>query len=451
MEYLDRSFWYLHTATTPQHIGCLGLLSGRPDFRALLRRFAHILELFPRLRDRVSQKHSKHLRGLSWEVMPGFDLQDQVTYVYSPQIKTQQDLLAVSADIFAAGLKLDHPLWSFTIISNEPQSGPLPGDKLESHSAFLIVLHHSLTDGLGGLRILTELCTHESDADIHPHTHKERVRSQPLPRAKEHHGWSSTKKLIKDFTRKNGETALHGTNSARRDITVFDLPLDQLRKARLRAGGSLNDLLLAIIAEGARRFDRFFGLSPSGYRAIVPVNLRERDDSHSLGNHLTAVGIPLPINQEAPLATVSEISDYIRRLKELGGVGAYARFAKSIAMLPKWLQRQAGEALGKRSTFICTNVPWTSSPLYLAGAQLQSTYALPALLRTQGTGFAFMSYANKLCIGMVSDPAIINSPELLNQFLQSAAHDMIDYQPRKLVVKERRRGSARSTAKAAPH
>ena len=78
-----------------------------------------------------------------WRADAGLDLDYHVRSVALPEPASVRDLLDLAATLCATPFDRSRPLWEFTVISG------LAG----GHAALLQKLHHTITDGVGGLKL----------------------------------------------------------------------------------------------------------------------------------------------------------------------------------------------------------------------------------------------------------------------------------------------------------
>ena len=89
-------------------------------------------------------------------------------------------------------------------------------------------------------------------------------------------------------------------------------------------GGTVNDVLLTVVAGALGQWLRSRGISTEGLemRALVPVSVRAQDEHGTMGNRLTAMRGPLPVYIQDPvarLAVVSRAMDDLKRSKQAVG------------------------------------------------------------------------------------------------------------------------------------
>ena len=151
---------------------------------------------------------------------------------------------------------------------------------------------------------------------------------------------------------------------------------EDIQFVRRRLGGTVNDVVLAVVAGAVRRFFKHVRLTdPDGieFRVMAPVSMREARERGALGNRVSAWFVPLPIGERDPLVRYARVlettADLKRRHEALG--------AETITQVVEWLG-SAPIALGARLLersqppfhMVVTNVPGPRIALYLLGARM---------------------------------------------------------------------------------
>ena len=80
-----------------------------------------------------------------WVVDRDFDLSYHVRWIAAPEPKTLDTVLEYARQSAMSGLDRDRPLWTFTVLE------ALDGGQ----AAVVVKLHHVLTDGMGGIALLS--------------------------------------------------------------------------------------------------------------------------------------------------------------------------------------------------------------------------------------------------------------------------------------------------------
>ncbi|MBA3280599.1 MAG: hypothetical protein H0U29_00035, partial [Acidimicrobiia bacterium] len=130
----------------------LTLFDRSPDHDRLRRRLWRATRVVPRLRRRVVA--GPGLLTPSWEDDPAFDLDQHVRRVTLPDGSTDADARALAVELAGRPFDRDRPLWEFTIIDGLP----------DGRAAMVQKMHHTITDGEGGIRMSLEFIDLERDA-----------------------------------------------------------------------------------------------------------------------------------------------------------------------------------------------------------------------------------------------------------------------------------------------
>lgn len=451
---IDLNFINLDTTVTRQVIGCLGLLKSKPDPGLFVPLLVEAVKRFSRLSTTPAVVRELRSR-LEWVQSRQFSLADHVIVDRTP-VGDRNDLLQKAATYYQAeldsygppnrdphasnnqkqhpngGRSADVPKWRFVIFENE------------SSPAFLYLTHHSITDGLGGLELISAVTTGSPANPIAyvfqtpstQHAQTDVPSSSPnlgSTAARGRGGTVATSdiratwRLLKELTAPRQLTPINGNNSDRRAIGEICLPIDQLKPTKDRYKLTWNDLFLSIFTRGMARYFKASGvpdISNMELKIIVPVNTRPRSCKNELGNHITGVGLTLPLEAESVEAHLQAISEKSMAVKRSRAVGAYAGIARAISYLPLRIQPPICRYLALRTTCICTNVPYVAQPRFFGGAQITELHGLPALMPGHGVGVSFLTYNRMLQLTVVSDPAIVQNPAAIIDCIKQALNEL---------------------------
>jgi WS/DGAT/MGAT family acyltransferase len=185
------------------------------------------------------------------------------------------------------------------------------------------------------------------------------------------------------------------------------LDLAGIKDIKTRQGGTINDVVLALVAGAMRRFLQGRGEQVDGirFRAMVPVSVRATAERGHLGNRVSFLMTPLPIAERDATRRLQTVIDTTQTLKDSkqrrGGelleevsdrvsTGLFAQVARLGAQTPSY-------------NMVVTNVPGPPFPVYLLDAQLREVYPLVPLFRNQALGIALFSYDGGLYWGFNAD------------------------------------------------
>jgi WS/DGAT/MGAT family acyltransferase len=186
--------------------------------------------------------------------------------------------------------------------------------------------------------------------------------------------------------------------------------LDDYKRIRKSHGGTVNDVVLAVVA-GAMRIwllTRGESVVPSTtVRAMVPVSVRSEGQTGALGNRVSSYFVDLPVGEPSPVMRLHQVSYAMKGHKESGqSVGADA-LVRATGFAPPTIHSAAarlGAGLSRRLfNVVVTNVPGPQFPLYAAGARMIDCYPVVPLAKGQAVTIGLTSYNGGVYYGMNCD------------------------------------------------
>jgi WS/DGAT/MGAT family acyltransferase len=185
-------------------------------------------------------------------------------------------------------------------------------------------------------------------------------------------------------------------------------------------GGTVNDVVLAVVAGALQRWLRSRGVRTEGLelRGLVPVSIRARDEHHQLGNRLAAMRAPLPVYVEDPVARLRVVRRAMDGLKESKQAVGAEVLAGMQALAPPTILAQASRLNFSTRLFnlLVTNVPGPQFPLYVLGRQLRDLFPVAFLPKNHALAVAIMSYDGGMDFGLLAD---YDAMPDLNEFAQA--------------------------------
>ena len=134
----------------------VAIFDGVPDWQRLRRRIERTTRIIPRFRQRVVSPPLR-LGPPRWTVEPTFDLDFHLRRMRLSGSGSERALLDALQPIATSSFDRARPLWEFTLI--EGLDGP-DGER----AAFAMKVHHSVTDGVGGMDLLAHMIDLARDA-----------------------------------------------------------------------------------------------------------------------------------------------------------------------------------------------------------------------------------------------------------------------------------------------
>jgi diacylglycerol O-acyltransferase len=208
----------------------------------------------------------------------------------------------------------------------------------------------------------------------------------------------------------------------RQELSDFKLVKDAL-------GGTVNDVVLTVVAGALRQWLRTRGVRTEGMelRALVPVSIRGEDQHHQLGNRIAAMRGPLPVYVEDPVARLAVVREAMNGLKDSKQAVGAEVLAGVQSFAPPTVLAQASRINFSTRLFnlIVTNVPGPQFPLYLLGRELQDLFPIAFLPRDHALAVAIMSYDGGIDFGLLGDYDAMPDLDELGDNLESALAELV--------------------------
>ncbi len=413
--------------SVPMQIGAVLLLDEEPTPTAaeLVSVVEQRLSRLPRLRERL-RRPPPGLGRLFWEVAPE-DQSGPVTLATT----TADDagLVDAAAEDVVRRLPRDRPLWRAVVYA----------DAADRARAVVVVMHHVVADGIGGLAVLAELVDGDSappgpDAPVPTEapTRAELARDaweqrwaalRAIPATA--HGLAAGLRELGGLPRQDADpTSLLQPTSSRRRVELVEMDLTPVVAAAHAQEATVNDLL-AVAVSGALRRVLAERRDPLDEVVIsVPVSGRAAASPKELGNQVGVLPLTVPLTAD-PAARLAAVREQRARL------GTSAPRASSGAVLSVMFRGLA--AVGIFDWFInrqrlvhtfLTNLRGPAQPLTLAGGRIRRVVPIALTPGNVTVSFAVLSYAGRLLVSVVYDPDHVPDHALLRDALQDELTDL---------------------------
>jgi WS/DGAT/MGAT family acyltransferase len=424
---LDAMFLDLEDRVAHMHVGSVSIYAGpAPRYEELVALVTSRLDRVPRYRQRLSFV-PLGLNRPEWIDDPDFDVEYHVRHTALPSPGGTAPLKRIAGRIFGQQLDRGKPLWELWLVEG------LGSDRF----AVVSKAHHCMVDGISGVDLGTVLhdAQRETPAPEPPPSRWTARRAPPRAAlaaravrdrvahplelaAGAFHRSAPGRKALRELVggvvplleiSHLGPAPACSLNRAigphrRWEMALLDLAA--VKRVRAAFGGTVNDVLLAIVAGGLRELLAARGERPRGdLRALVPVSVRAPEARGSLGNQVTAVFCPLPIGEADPVARLQSVSAAMKGLKEgRQAIGALA-LTHLRGFAPPTLAAQAARLAVASRWFnvVVTNVPGPQHPLYLLGRRLVECHPAVPLAANQTIGTALLSYDGRIGVGLLGD------------------------------------------------
>lgn len=414
-----------------------------------LWRLAPALELAV-LRQRVQQRVLPHPRfrqrtahgaqGWVWEADPAFDLARHV--VVEPLGRRRGETVDAALQRLLGALisrPLDprYPRWQFHLIADERahEQAHRAGDE---GLALVLRVSHALADGMALIPVLQGLADGVASAPLAPPdpaggpgpsaaSQRAGLGAFGAQAGAEVDAFELPQGLLEDAAAlalmpDDAATPLKGRASGDKRVAwTAPWPLDEVKGLGRALGCSVNDVLVACVAEALAQELHARGHAPAGrVRALVPVNLRPPGDAAPQGNHFGLAPVLLPVAAGDPIARLQAVAAELQRLK------AGYQPALSLALLHAggWLHPAGQDALlgsfMRKSTLVLTNVPGSPQALELGGSRIREALFWVPTAGDIGLGISVMSQGGQVQFGVAADAAVCPDPQALADRLRPA-------------------------------
>jgi diacylglycerol O-acyltransferase / wax synthase len=412
------------------HVGGLTIVEGpAPDVRELLEQIRRRLHLVPRYRHKLAFTALDSGRPV-WIDDPSFNLEYHIRHTALPTPGGWEQLCALTARIFSQQLDRSKPLWEMWLIEG------LEDDRF----ALISKTHHALIDGIAGVDLATVLF--DLSPEPQPIRHSGRAwQPHPEPgtvellaagvRGAARAGIELAEGAIDALTHPDravarareaaegvGEIVWAGLNPA--PETPLNVPigphrrffgignrLDDFKVIKNAFGGTVNDVVLAVVTGALRTFLISRGRRTEGVemRALVPVSVRAVDEHGDGGNRIVVMRGPLPVYIADPVQRLRFVSHAMDGLKESKQALGAEVISGAQNFAPPTILAQASRLNFSTRLFnlLVTNVPGPQFPLYVLGREMLEAYPVAFLPENHALAIAIMSYNGQMNFGLLGD------------------------------------------------
>src|SRR3954452_4196285 len=433
------------------HVASTTLFEGpAPSYEEFREHIESRLHLVPRFRQKLRFVPFGQGRPV-WIDDPHFNLDYHVRHTALPSPGSEEQLRILAGRVFSQRLDRTKPVWEMWLVDG------VEGGRF----AIIAKTHHCLVDGVSGVDITTVLF----DLDREP---AQSASPSPwLPQPEPSSGQLLGEALLERATNpaemaRSARDAIAAPSRAAEAIirelgaagcflrTGFAAPrspingaigphrrfgwirtdLDELKRVKNLAGGTVNDVVVAAVAGGLGRFLRGRGQSTDGLelRAMVPMSVRTAEEHGALGNRVSAMMAPLSVGRRNPIDRLQAVSATMRHLKESGQAVGASRLTDVTNFTPPTIAAQAARLQSYQRFFntVVTNVPGPQFPLYLLGRELLDIFPMVPLAANQAVCFGIMSYNGGVNFGLVGDYDSMPDLDGLLEDLEASIAELVE-------------------------
>ena len=425
----------------------LGLLDTTPAWPDVQAAVARAVERLPRLRQRVAERPLGLGRPRWVDVTP--DPAFHLRRIAAPEPGDLRAVLDLCGALAAEDFDETRPLWQVHLVEG------LADDR----AAIVIKVSHALTDGIGGIGLLrlfgdgawngeednpSARSTTAAAGSSPGRTAAGRSPAMPssifsaavgagrhpVNSASDAIGLAgSAARLIAPAGRPL--STLMTERGTARWAGLTELPLERLRRAAHRAGGSINDGFVAIAVGALADYHAELGSGARRFRVTLPVSQRSgadqvgETDEPSGGNQWTPARLVLEVDPTShPFAQLRRHRQVVQRAIHEPAISFGQVLAAGMLELPSAVTTGIVGGMVKGSDIALTDVPGLTEPLPIAGSEL--THFFPfAPTGGAALNIGLVSHLGIACIGFNIDTAAVTEPERFVRCFEARAEDFL--------------------------
>lgn len=429
------------------------MLESEPDVATVTERMDRVTRDVPKLRQKVVG-NPVSLAPPRWLTDPNFDLAYHLRWYAMPgEDADERDVLRLAEQIAEQDFDRARPLWEVTLVTGLTQG----------RCAVIAKVHHSITDGVGGLQLAAALFDLEPDAAI---------VDTPLPEAPTAEDRDLGDRLLEGITYEVRELAseaasllgrarsglvdairnpmgslfeaqvfsasaqrvlapaanplsdlLTGRSLSVRFVTA-EVPFADLRHAAKALGVTVNDVYVAAVLDAVNKYHHEQGSHPEQVRLHMPVNQRTAEDGANGGNRWVPARFPVPMNEQDLALRLRQLVPVLRQARDEPALQLSDTIYRLLTRLPRPITTVVAGGLMKGTDVVATNVPGPPIPLYLGGALVEALLPF-APKGGAAVNFALMTYNGTAQVGINCDEAAVSDPVRLAELTEHSLHAII--------------------------
>jgi WS/DGAT/MGAT family acyltransferase len=448
MSPMDASFLHIETPMNPMHIGGVSVFEGpAPPFERLEEMVDAKLGMVPRYRQKV-RFIPLGLGRPVWVDDPHFNLSYHLRHSALPPPGDDAQLRNTAARIFAQHLDRGKPLWEVWMLEGLD----------ENRWALLSKVHHCMVDGVSATDLMTIMFGGDAPANgdawepepepsgaelvIRTLTHRtldpsEQLRTVRAAMRAPRESLAQARDLLGGMAsgaralRPLGGSSLVGPVGPHRTWSWAHVRLSDVKAVRTALGGTVNDVVLAIVSGGLRDLleSRGESVDDRTVRALVPVSVRTPGERGVYNNRVSAMFAELPVGIVDPAVRLGAVREQMDGLKQSNQAVAGDVLTSLSGFAPPMLLA-LGARIAARSPSLglqtgVTNVPGPQQPLQTLGRRLLESYPFVPVIGKVRISIAIFSYDGGLYFGVTGDYDSSSDVDILTRGVESSIAELL--------------------------
>ena len=444
----------------------ISILERAPDAARVRAKVEQAIEAIPRLGDRVVAPPFR-LATPEWVPDHDLDLDYHLRTIAVPAPGGMRQLLDLAAAVAATPLDRSRPLWEFTVVEGLERG----------RAAFLQKVHHTITDGVGGVKLSLSLLDFEPDPPAPPEpSPTQRIAAEaeaerraeafadPVKRVspanavekavvytvrqqlgRTRRGLESAARVLAspESARRGVDDVVRLAGSVRRQLMVtdparsqllarrslalrferFSVPLTRAKATAAKLGGSVNDVYVTGVTGALGLYHERMGAPIDELRMAMPISTRADDEETA--NSFTPARVLIPVEPKDPVARFKLVHERLHGLRDEPAVTAAGSLAGLLAALPTSMLVSLTRTQAHTIDFATSNLRGSPVDLYLGGARIEGNYPMGPRAAC-ALNVTLLSYRDSLDMGINIDPAAVSDPATLIDCLEESFGALLD-------------------------
>ncbi len=461
---IDAAMIFMESPRTPFHVSMVNVFDPStcpgdpPSFDDIVDAIQTSLPVAPSFRRRLLRVPFD-LDYPYWIEDADFDLQYHMRHLALPAPGDWSQFRRQVARLVSRPLDLSRPPWEMTVIEGLDAIETFP----KGCFATVLKVHHGAIDGMAGVELVNAI--HQTSPNDVPAKHIDRWKPERVP---------DTRKLLRragvhaitrpaaiarlalqnaptllreafedlrgdddDDSLEAPKIRLNGPITSQRVWDDVGCELEDLKRARRAVpGATINDVCLAILGGGLRRYLEVRRELPErSLIAIVPISTRTPEQAKAGGNQLSLMRASLFTDLADPIARLVAITAQTQHKKAAQEGVVMPLLLEVVDNLPGALLGITARAVPLVATRIgdmappintmLTNVPGPPAPYYLLGARCVHTTGCPPLTDGAGVLNSVHSYAGRVVFTFTACPSLLDDSDLYRDCLRDSIQELV--------------------------
>jgi WS/DGAT/MGAT family acyltransferase len=226
-------------------------------------------------------------------------------------------------------------------------------------------------------------------------------------------------------------SSLIGSIGPHRSWSWGRVRLSDVKAVRATLGGTVNDVVLTIVARGFRELlvSRGEPVKDTVVRAVVPVSVRRPGEKGTYNNRVSGVMVGLPVGVEDPVERLGLLRAQMDGVKESKQAVAGDVLVSLSGFAPPMLLALGSRLMGRMPQLGLhtgvTNVPGPQQPVQTLGRRLLESFPFVPVLGPARVVVAIFSYDGGLYFGVTGDYDTASDVDVLTAGVEHGMSELV--------------------------